>query len=231
MPGRSRDFRLSLKRHRNVRPVHRRSRDRGAGRAIDRRSPDRRLSLKRHRNVRPVHRRSRDRGAGRAIDRRSPDRRLWLKRGRHLRPVHRRNRDCDRRRATDRRSRNLGPSRDRRGNGRLGTIRNARRLPRPPDPCVKRLCVRSAWEFHAAVLSFYATPKLNGFSVHPATIGHLSPNEHVSDDVDEQVSTGRRGESNRCDRPNDVTHSRVEWPATAPTSMNLLTGGDIGERQ
>src|SRR5262245_5811028 len=47
---------------------------------------------------------------------------------------------------------------------------------------------------------------------------------------EQQVSTGRQGESNRCERRNDVTHARVEWPATAATSM-ILPGRDIGEGQ
>src|SRR5207244_4183509 len=35
--------------------------------------------------------------------------------------------------------------------------------------------------------------------------------------------------SNRCDRPRDVTHSRVEWPVTAPTLF--WVGRDIGDGQ
>src|SRR5256885_678065 len=39
--------------------------------------------------------------------------------------------------------------------------------------------------------------------------------------LEQQVSTRRPGESNCCDRPRDITHSRVECPGTAPTSMGF----------
>jgi hypothetical protein len=39
--------------------------------------------------------------------------------------------------------------------------------------------------------------------------------------LEQQVSTRRPGESNRCDRPRDMTQSRVECPVTAPTSMGF----------
>jgi hypothetical protein len=40
--------------------------------------------------------------------------------------------------------------------------------------------------------------------------------------LEQKVSTRRHGESNRCNRANDVTHSRVEWPSTAPPSMGFV---------